>query len=268
MLKGRAALVTGSTRGIGEAIAKALAAGGCNVMLNGFGDAGDIERNRAAMETETGATVCYHGADLAEEDQVDDLTRHTEAEFGSVDILVNNAVIRYFHSIDDFDRKDWRHALAVNVTAPMLLTQNVLPGMRRRGWGRIVNFSSVLGLAARSGRADYITSKTAMLGLTRAVAAETRTDGNITCNALCPGSVLTPNTEIKIAELADEAGIGIDEAKDEYLRRRGQTTGYIEPARVANLVAFLCREEASDITGAAIPIDRGRSATWLDGGND
>lgn len=267
MTQGRAALVTGSTRGIGEAIAKALAAGGCNVMLSGFGDPEAIERNRAAMAAETGAEVRYHGADLADADQVDALTRATDEAFGSVDILVNNAVIRYFHSIDGFDRADWNHALAVNVTAPFLLTQNVLPGMRRRGWGRIVNFSSVLGLAARSGRADYVTSKTAMLGLTRATAAETRDDPNITCNAICPGSVLTPNTEIKIGELAERDGLSFEEAKREYLRRRGQATGYIEPARVADLVAFLCREEASDITGAALPIDRGRSATWLDAGN-
>lgn len=266
MAKGKAALVTGSTRGIGEAIAKALAAEGCNVMLNGFGDADAIERNRAAMAEEHGVSVHYNGADLGNESQVDYLTRATEEVFGSVDILVNNAVIRYFHSIDEFDRDDWRHAMAVNVTAPFLLTQNVLPGMRQRGWGRIVNFSSVLGLAARSGRADYITAKTAMLGITRATAAETRSETNITCNAICPGSVLTPNTEIKIGELAEEASLGFDEAKEEYLRRRGQTTGYIEPARVANLVAFLCREEASDITGAVLPIDRGRSSTWLDGG--
>jgi 3-hydroxybutyrate dehydrogenase len=265
MLKGKNALVTGSTRGIGEAIARALAADGCNVMMNGFGDRNEIERKRASIADDTGAAVKFHGADLADEDQIDDLTQYAEDEFGSVDILVNNAVIRYFHSIDDFDRKNWRHALAVNVTAPFLLTQNMLPGMRARGWGRIVNFSSVLGLAARSGRADYITSKTAMLGLTRATAAETRGEKNITCNALCPGSVLTPNTEIKITELAEEKSISFEVAKDEYLRRRGQKTGYIEPARVAGLVAFLCQEAASDITGAAIPIDRGRSATWLEG---
>ena len=267
MSKGRAALVTGSTRGIGQAIARALAADGCNVMLNGFGEAGTIEADRAAMAEEHGVEVRYNGADLGVESDVDALTRATEEAFGSVDILVNNAVIRYFHDIEIFDRKDWAHAMAVNVTAPFLLTQNVLPGMRQRGWGRIVNFSSVLGLAARSGRADYVTAKTAMLGITRATAAEVRAEADITCNAICPGSVLTPNTEIKIGELAEEAGLSFDEAKGEYLRRRGQTTGYIEPARVANLVVFLCREEASDITGAAIPIDRGRSATWLDGGN-
>ena len=267
MLKGRAALVTGSTRGIGQAIARALVVEGCNVMLNGFGDVGAIEKDRAALAEEHGVDVRYNGADLAMESDVDALTRATEDAFGSVDILVNNAVIRYFHNIDNFNRKDWNHALAVNVTAPFLLTQNVLPSMRQRGWGRIVNFSSVLGLAARSGRADYVMAKTAMLGITRATAAETRSEPNITCNAICPGSVLTPNTEIKIGELAEETGLNFDEARGEYLRRRGQTTGYIEPARVANLVAFLCREEASDITGAAIPIDRGRSATWLDGGN-
>lgn len=267
MSKERAALVTGSTRGIGQAIARALAADGCNVMLNGFGKDDAIERDRSAMAEEHGVEVRYSGSDLSVEDEVDALTRATEDAFGSVDILVNNAVIRYFHDIEKFDRKDWAHAMAVNVTAPFLLTQNVLPGMRQRGWGRIVNFSSVLGLAARSGRADYVTAKTAMLGITRATAAETRSEPNITCNAICPGSVLTPNTEIKIGELAEEAGLSFDEAKGEYLRRRGQTTGYIEPARVARLVAYLCGEEASDITGAAIPIDRGRSATWLDSGN-
>lgn len=267
MLGGKSALVTGSSRGIGEAIARALAMDGCNVMMNGFGDAAEIERKRASIAAESGVAVKFHGADLADEAQVDDLTKSTQDAFGSIDILVNNAVIRYFHTIETFDRADWRHAMAVNVTAPFLLSQNVLPGMRERGWGRIVNFSSVLGLAARSGRADYVTAKTAMLGLTRSVAAETRGEKNITCNALCPGSVLTPNTEIKISELAEEEGLTLEEAKESYLSRRGQTTGYIEPARVAGLVTFLCQDAASDITGAAIPIDRGRSATWLDGGN-
>ena len=222
MLKGRAALVTGSTRGIGQAIARALAVEGCNVMLNGFGDVGGIEKDRAALAEEHGVDVRYNGADLAMESDVDALTRATEDAFGSVDILVNNAVIRYFHNIDNFNRKDWNHALAVNVTAPFLLTQNVLPSMRQRGWGRIVNFSSVLGLAARSGRADYVMAKTAMLGITRATAAETRLEPNITCNAICPGSVLTPNTEIKIGELAEVTGLNFDEARGEYLRRRGQ----------------------------------------------
>ncbi len=264
MLKGKAALVTGSTRGIGEAAARALAAEGCNVMMCGFGDADEIEAKRASIEADTGASVRYHNADLADADQIDDLARAVEDAFGSIDILVNNAVIRYFHSVEDFDREHWRHALAVNLTAPFFLMQHVLPGMRRRGWGRIVNMSSVMGLGGRSGRADYITSKTGLIGLTRAVAAEIRDEENITCNALCPGSVLTPNTEIKIAELAENEGLGFEDAKREYLTRRGQNTGYIEPARVARLIAFLCQVASLDINGAAIPIDKGRSATWLE----
>ena len=264
MLQGKSALVTGSTRGIGAAIAAALAAQGCNVMLNGFGDAGQIESTRRELADRCGVSVAYHGADLAQETEIDALTDATAEAFGGIDILVNNAVIRYFHGIDDFPREEWRHALAVNVTAPFVLTQNVLPRMRRKGWGRIVNFSSVLGLAARNGRADYITSKTALLGLTRATAAETRDIEGITCNAICPGSVLTPNTEMKISELADAEGISFEEAKLAYRSRRGQKLDYIAPERVAKLIVFLCQESSFDITGAAIPIDQGRSATWLE----
>ncbi|MGK0169840.1 MAG: 3-hydroxybutyrate dehydrogenase [Gammaproteobacteria bacterium] len=265
-MKGKNALVTGSTRGIGAAIAQALAEQGCNVMLNGFGDANAIESERARLAREHGADVRYNGADLAHEHEVDALTRATEDAFGGIDILVNNAVIRYFHHITDMPRDEWRHALAVNVTAPFLLTQNALPGMRERGWGRIINFSSVLGLAGRSGRADYITSKTAMLGLTRATAAEVGDIEGITCNALCPGAVLTPNTEIKINELAETENLTFEEAKLAYRARRGgRGLDYIDPARIARLIVFLCQESSMDITGAALPIDQGRSATWLEG---
>jgi len=264
MLKGKAALVTGSTRGIGEAAARALAAEGCNVMMCGFGNPDDIERKRAAIEADTGVKVRYHNADLADADQLDDLARSVDAAFGSFDILVNNAVIRYFHTIETFERDDWNHALAVNLTAPFFLIQHALPGMRRRGWGRIVNMSSVMGLGARAGRADYITTKTGLLGLTRAVAAELRGAQNITCNALCPGAVLTPNTEIKIAELAQNEGLEFEQAKREYLARRGQITGYIEPDRVAKLIVYLCQDSSLDINGAAIPIDKGRAAAWLE----
>ncbi len=263
-MQGRNALVTGSTRGIGAAIAAALAAEGCNVMLNGFGDARAIEVERQRLENAHGVSVAYNGADLSDEGALDSLTQAAEDAFGSIDILVNNAVIRYFHGIDDFPREEWRHALAVNVTAPFLLTQNVLPGMRARNWGRIINFSSVLGLAARSGRADYITSKTAILGLTRATAAETQELEGVTCNAICPGSVLTPNTEFKIAELAETEGISLEDAKVAYRSRRGQKLDYIDPARIAKLIVFLCQETSFDITGAAIPIDQGRSSTWLE----
>lgn len=264
MLKGKTALVTGSTRGLGAATARALAADGCNVMLSGFGDAAEIERNRAALAEEFGVAVGYHDADLSALPQVEALFGAAEALSGTVDILVNNAVIRHFSTIDAFAPEDWNKAMAVNLNAPFHLIRLALPGMRRRGWGRIVNISSVLGLAARSGRADYITTKTALIGLTRATAAETRGEGNITCNAICPGSVLTPNTEIKIAELAETENLTAEAARREYLRRRSQPGDFIDPARIADMILFLCRDEARDMTGGAIPIDSGRSATWLE----
>ena len=155
----RNAIVTGSTRGIGAAIAEALAAESCNVMLNGFGDVEAIEKQRKRLSDEYDVDVAYCPADLGVESECNTLTSAAEDAFGQVDILVNNAVIRYFHNIDEFPREEWNHALAVNVTAPFILTQNVLPGMRKRRWGRIVNFSSVLGMAARSGRVDYVVSK-------------------------------------------------------------------------------------------------------------
>ena len=264
MLKGKTALVTGSTRGLGEATAEALATGGCSVMLSGLGDADEIERKRAALAERHGVAVGYHDADLADATQIEALVAATESTLGPVDILVNNAVIRYFHPADDFPRVEWEHALAVNVTAPFHLIGRTLPGMRERGWGRIVNISSVMGLGGRSGRADYITSKAALIGMTRAIAAETRMAEQITCNAICPGTILTPNTEIKIAELAAEEGLSNDDARREYLRRRNQPTDFIDPARIARFIAHLCHDESFDITGAIIPIDSGRSATWLE----
>ena len=262
----RNAIVTGSTRGIGAAIAEALAAESCNVMLNGFGDEEAIEKQRKRLSDEYDVDVAYCSANLGVESECNTLTSAAEDAFGQVDILVNNAVIRYFHNIDEFPREEWNHALAVNVTAPFILTQNVLPGMRKRRWGRIVNFSSVLGMAARSGRADYVVSKHAMLGLTRSTAAEIRDVEGITCNAICPGSVLTPNTEKKIAELADELELSSDDARATFLSRRGQSRDFIDPARVAQLIVFLCQDTSIDITGAALPIDQGRSATWLEFG--
>jgi 3-hydroxybutyrate dehydrogenase len=264
MLKGKTALVTGSTRGLGEATASALAAEGCNVMLSGFGDAAQIENKRGALAEEHNVSVGYHDADLADPAQIENLMRRTRDDLGGPDILVNNAVIRYFHEVDEFPREQWDNALAVNVSAPFHLIKLALPGMRKRDWGRIVNISSVMGLGGRSGRADYITSKSALIGMTRAVASETRMTENITCNALCPGTILTPNTEIKIAELAEAEGLGTEEARRQYLLRRSQPTDFIDPARVARLIVFLCQDKSYDITGAIIPIDSGRSATWLE----
>jgi 3-hydroxybutyrate dehydrogenase len=264
MLQGKNALVTGSTRGIGAAIAEELAADGCNVMLSGFGEADAIEAERKRLADTYSVSVAYNPADLGKEEDVDGLFQAAEKAFGSVDILVNNAVIRYFHQIEDFPRDELRHAFAVNVTAAFMLIQNALPGMYKRGWGRIVNFSSVMGLAARSGRADYVMSKHALLGLTRATAAETGAYEGITCNAICPGSVITPNSDMKIRELGEEKGLDYDDARKLYLEMRHQKLDFIEPERIAKLVVFLCQESAMDISGAAISIDQGRVATFLE----
>ena len=263
MLKGKNALVTGSTRGLGAGTARVLAAEGCNVMLSGFGEAEEIEAQRTGLEQEFDVSVRYHDGDLGHAEQVDALADATLSAFGSIDILVNNAVIRYFHSIEAFDRDEWNHALAVNLTAPFLLTQRALPGMRQNGWGRIVNISSVLGLSGQSGRADYVTTKTALIGLTRATAAETLDAPNITCNAINPGSVLTPNSEKFLAQLAEEEGLDIEAATAVYLERRKQPNGFIMPERAGKLIAFLCQDSSFDISGACFPIDHGRSATWM-----
>jgi 3-hydroxybutyrate dehydrogenase len=235
MLKEKTALVTGSTRGLGEATAKALAAEGCDVMLNGFGEADEIERLRASIETTHGVRARHNGADLADADALDGLVAATEAELGPVDILVNNAVIRYFHSIESFDRKDWQHAIAVNLTAPFFLIQNVLGGMRARGWGRIVNISSVLGLAARGGRVDYVTCKTGLLGLMRTTAAEIKSEANVTC--------------------CDLSGVGLYAQHREEDQRAGNREG----------TRFRCRQ--GDFPGPARR-DRGLHAARARGGAD
>ncbi len=262
MLKGRTALVTGSVIGIGNATARALAAQGCNIMLNGLGEPEDIEKVRAGMEAE------YHGADLAQREQTEDLARTTEAEFGSLDILVNNAVIRYYDNIVDFDPKNWDHAMAVNVTAPFDLTRMALPGMKKRGWGRIVNMSSIMGLAGRSGRSDYITSKTAIIGITRATAAETLRDPNITCNAISPGSVLTDFIKARIQKMAEERQIGFEEMSKRYKRDIGQIADFIQPEQIADAILYFCRDESRHITGTVLPIDGGLVATWVENPDD
>lgn len=262
-MKDRTALITGSTRGIGEAIARALAAEGCNIMLNGLGDPAEIERLRADIEAVSGATVRYHGADLAKRTEIEDLVRATRDAFGSVDILVNNAVIRHYRQIPEFDPAEWDYAMTVNVTAPFDLCRLTLPLMRERGWGRIVSMSSVLGLAGRAGRADYVTAKTALIGLTHAIAAETLEDPQITANAICPGSVLTPFIRARIEKLANEKDLSWEEMSVRYRHDLGQQADFITPERIASLAVFLCRDEARDITGTAIPVDGGLSGTWM-----
>ena len=263
MLKGKTALVTGSVIGIGNATARALAAEGCNIMMCGLGTPEDIEASRAAIAADLVSRLSTMRGS-ADRSQTEDLAKSTEDQFGSLDILVNNAVIRYYDNIVDFDPKNWDHALAVNVTAPFDLTRMALSGMRDNGWGRIVNISSIMGLAARSGRVDYITSKTAIIGLTRSTAAETLRNPNITCNAIAPGSVLSDFIKVRIEKMAEERQTTFEDMAKRYKNDIGQIADFIEPAQIADAIVYLCRDESRHINGTVLPVDGGIAATWIE----
>lgn len=264
-LRGRRALVTGSTGGLGLAIAARLAAEGCAVMLHGLAEPAEAEPARRALaERQGGAPVLYRRADLTDRADIEALVRAAEEGLGGgVDILVNNAVTRHFGPVDALAPEDWDADIAVNLTAAFHTIRLTLPGMRARGWGRILNMSSIYGLIGATGRAGYVTTKTALIGLTRAVALETVREG-ITCNALCPGSTLTPAIEARLApQLAaagsDPAARAAVEAA--FLADRQPSRRFIDAERVAALAAFLCGPAGDDITGAAIPIDGGWAAS-------
>ncbi|MGQ3300305.1 3-hydroxybutyrate dehydrogenase [Reyranella sp.] len=260
MLKGRCALITGSTQGLGQAMARRLAAEGCNIVLNGFGEPAEIEARRRALEEEHGIRALHHGADLAEPRQIDDLIETAKREFGGVDILINNAVVRHFAPVEAFRPEDWDRALAVNLSAAFHTTRLVLAGMRARGFGRIVNISSVYGLFGGVNRVDYITTKTALIGFTRAVALETARD-NITCNAICPGSSPTPAIEQRLQDFMATEGLERDAAVEKFMAGRQPSGRFVAMEGVAALAAFLCGPGAADITGAALPVDGGWSAS-------
>jgi len=260
MLDGRCALITGSTQGLGYALAERLAADGCNIVLNGFGEKDEIEGRRRKLETEHGVRALHHGADVADPAQIADLVATAEKSFGSVDVVINNAVIRYFSPIETFRPQDWDRALAVNLSSAFHTVRLTLAGMRRRDFGRIVNVASIYGLFATVNRVDYVTTKTALIGFTRAIALETART-NITCNAICPGTIPTPNIEERLEAERAKTGQTRAEAEQAFLATRQPSGKFVAPERVAALVSLLCSPSGADITGSAIPIDGGWSAS-------
>lgn len=264
-LKGRTALITGAMGGIGLAIARALGAEGCHLVLNDLPETGDHESTCEKLAAELSVDVSYDPADLSDRAQVEQLASRAAGRSGAVDVLVNNAVKRHYHSLSEFPPEEWDYALRVNLTAPFDLCRLTLAAMRARGWGRIVNISSVLGLGGKSGRVDYVTTKTALLGLTRSVAAETLTDPQVTCNAICPGSVLTPFIRDRIQGLADERNLTWDEMAVRYRAELNQAADFISPEQIGAAVLFLCRDEAASINGAAVPVDGGLSGAFMQG---
>lgn len=259
-LKGKCALVTGSVAGLGYAIAEGLAAAGCNIVLNGIAPAESAAATRSGLERKYGVGAHYDGADLADLSQIERMIADAAKRFGSVDIVVNNAVVRHFSPIERLSPAEWNESLAVNLSAPFHIIRLTLPMMRERGWGRIFNLSSYYGFRGAEQRIGYVTSKTALIGMTRAVALETG-DMDITCNAICPGTLPTPDIMGRIQNTAATQGVDEAEAIRLYLAGRRPAGRFVAMENVAALITFLCGPAGRDITGAALPVDGGWLAT-------
>jgi 3-hydroxybutyrate dehydrogenase len=258
MLEGKAAIVTGSLDGIGYAIASALARHGCAIMLNGFGEPA-LVRERVSALREGGVDADHHPADLSDAARIEDLVTTAEQRFGRVDIVVNNAVTRFDAPIDELPVDRWSYALAVNLTAAFHLIRLTLPGMKARNFGRILNMASIYGVEGTPRRTDYVVTKHGLVGMTKVVALETAAF-NITCNALCPGAVLTPHIRRLIAERAAATGQSEQAFAAEFLQARQPSKRFVTPEKIGALAAFLCSDDAADITGTPIPIDGGWQA--------
>ncbi len=256
MLKGKTAIVTGSTSGIGLGIARALGGAGANLMLNGFGDAAQIEALRAGLAKEFGVKVAFSGADISKPAQIREMVDLATKELGSVDILVNNAGIQHTSPVDEFPDDRWDAVIAINLTSNFHAIKAVLPQMKRRNWGRIVNIASTHGLIASVEKSAYVAAKHGVLGLTKTVALETAKTG-ITCNAICPGWVLTPLVQQQIDARAKAEGKTVEAASKEMLAEKQPMLDYTTPEKIGALAVFLCGEAASTITGAALSIDGG-----------
>jgi len=259
MFKGKTALVTGSTSGIGLGVATRLAAGGANVVLNGFGDAKEIERLRAGLASAYKTSVVYDGADMSRPDAIGAMMKSALAEFGAVDILVNNAGIQHVAPVDDFPVAKWDAILAINLSAAFHTVRAALPAMKRKGWGRIVNIASAHALVASPFKSAYVAAKHGIAGFTKTVALEVAEQG-ITVNAVCPGYVLTPLVEQQIPDTAKARGISTEAVIRDVLLAAQPTKKFVTVEEVAALTAFLCSNDAASITGAVLPIEGGWTA--------
>jgi 3-hydroxybutyrate dehydrogenase len=259
MLKGKSAIVTGSTSGIGLGIARALAAHGCNVMLNGFGDAAQIEKLRTALAAEHRVTVLYSSADMSKPLEVAAMVDQVARRFGSVDVLVNNAGIQHVAPVEEFPVDKWDQILAINLSSAFHAIRAALPGMKSRQWGRIINVASAHGLVASPFKSAYVAAKHGLIGLTKTVALETAGSG-VTCNAVCPGFVLTPLVETQIQDRAREHGISREDAIRNVILERQPSKEFVKVDEVAAVAVFLAGDAAASITGAAYSIDGGWTA--------
>ena len=256
MLKGKTAIVTGSTSGIGLGIATALAAQGCDVVLNGFGEPAAIERLCARLAEAHGVRTLYVAADVSKPAEIRGLIAEAARRFDAVDILVNNAGIQHVAKIVEFPEERWDAVIAVNLSAAFHASKAALPLMIAKGWGRIINIASAHGLVASGEKAAYVTAKHGLVGLTKVTAIETANQG-VTCNAICPGWVLTPLVQQQIEARARAQGIPVEQAREDLVREKQPMLDYTTPEKIGALAVFLCGEAASTITGAALSIDGG-----------
>ena len=252
MLKGKTALVTGSTSGIGLGVALSLAQDGANIMLNGFGEYESAKRAVA----EQGVKVSYHGADMSKPAEIESMIRACEQEFGALDILVNNAGIQHVAKVEDFPPERWDAIIAINLNSAFHTTRLALPGMKRRNWGRILNIASTHGLVASAEKSAYVASKHGIVGFTKSIALETATTG-ITVNAICPGWVLTPLVQKQIDDRARNEKIANDIAKREILVEKQPSVEFVTTEQLGALATFLCSDAGAQIRGVAWNVDGG-----------
>lgn len=259
MLKGRSAVVTGSTSGIGLGVATALAREGCNVMLNGFGDAAAIEALRNRLAADHGVKVAYSGADMSKPAEIRAMIAHAARDLGGVDILVNNAGIQHVAPITDFPDDKWDQIIAINMSSVFHACKAAVPMMRAKGWGRVVNIASAHGLVASPFKSAYVTAKHGVVGFTKVLGLETAKEG-ITCNAICPGYVRTPLVEKQVDDQAKVHGIPRERVIAEVILKPQPTGRFVEIDEVAAMAVFLCSEAGKSITGTALSMDGGWTA--------
>jgi 3-hydroxybutyrate dehydrogenase len=259
MLRGKSALVTGSTGGIGEGIAEAFAARGCNIVLNGFGNPEEIEALRLRLTRAHGVQVRYDGADMSDAAEIETMMTRSIGEFGGIDILVNNAGIQHVAPIEEFPVERWNAIIAIDLVAAFHTVRHALPGMKQRRWGRIVNIASAHALVASPFKSAYVAAKHGIAGLTKSVALEAAEYG-ITVNAVCPGYVRTPLVEKQIPDTAKARGITEEQVVKDVLLAAQPTKQFVTVGEVAALTLFLASDEAASITGAILPVDGGWTA--------
>jgi 3-hydroxybutyrate dehydrogenase len=259
MLKGKSALVTGSTSGIGLGIARGIAAQGANITINGFGDADAIEKERSGIQKDFGVEVLYSPADMTEPAEIAAMVQTAQQRFGSLDILVNNAGIQFVSPIEDFPIEKWDQIIAINLSAAFHAMRAAVAGMKARKWGRIISTASAHSLVASPFKSAYVTAKHGIAGLTKTVALETATFG-ITCNCISPGYVWTPLVEKQIPDTAKARGMTEEQVKHDVLLAAQPTKEFVTVDEVADLAVYLCSDAARSITGANLSIDGGWTA--------